>query len=427
MTQTIPHSDHFQVSDGELRADGVSLMDIAAQVQTPCFVYSAASIDGAYKAVDGALAGVPHLVAYAVKANSNLSVLRRLANLGSGADIVSGGELARALEAGFPAERIAFSGVGKTDAEIIAALDAGIRAIHAESEAEVFAIEAIARDRGVVAPIVLRVNPNVDANTHPYISTGLHSTKFGLEFNVTRAILPRILESKHLMLEGLACHVGSMVLDPAPIGEATQRVAEFAVECAKAGAKLKTLDAGGGWPIIYGDEGRAAESHKVFGESIIEGARRGGALDLGVTLMVEPGRSIVGDAGVLLTKVLFIKEQAGKRFVIVDGAMTELIRPALYSAYHAILPVTRPMADLVKGDVVGPVCESTDFFAKDRELPKSLSRGDLLAVRGSGAYAAVMGSNYNTRMLVPEVMVEDGGFRIIRRRQTLDDVLTLER
>lgn len=422
----IPASTHFCMQDRELTVDGIALSRIAEQVGTPCYVYSAAAIEEAYRSIDQALSSVPHMVAYAVKANSNLSVLSLLSRLGSGADIVSGGELTRVLAAGFPPSRVAFSGVGKRDAEIEMALEAGIASLHAESEAEIFAIEEIAKAKSKVAPLVLRVNPDVDANTHPYISTGLHSTKFGIELDVARRMLPHLLQSPHLRLVGIACHVGSMVLDPAPIGEATQRIAEFAVECHKAGAKLEILDAGGGWPILYGNEESVAKSHQIFGQSIIEGMRRGGALDLGLSLMVEPGRSIVGDAGVLLTRVLYIKEQAGKRFVVVDGAMTELIRPALYDAYHAVVPVTQPMQDLSRADVVGPVCESADFFAKDRPLPP-LQRGDLLAVRGAGAYAAVMASNYNSRPMAPEVLAQAGEFAVVRRRQTMDDVLRNER
>lgn len=423
----VPHSDHFHYEDGHLHADGVDLRAIAEAHGTPAYVYSGSAVDRAYATIDAALASVPHLVAYAVKANSNLALLARLARAGCGADIVSGGELTRALRAGFPADRIVFSGVGKTDAEIVAALDAGVQSLHAESEAEIFAIEAIARDRGVVAPISMRINPDVDAQTHPYISTGLHSTKFGLELDVARRVLPQVLASAHLQLEGLACHIGSMVLSPEPLSEAIERTAEFAVECQRAGAQLKTLDAGGGWPILYGDEGRAADSHAVFGQALIDGMRRGGAADLGLTLLVEPGRSVVGDAGILLTRVLYVKEQAGKRFIIVDASMTELIRPALYKAYHAIVPVAAPAAGapMRLADVVGPVCESTDFLAKERLLPE-VQRGDLLVVRGCGAYSAVMASNYNTRTLAPEVLVDGDRFQLVRRRQQIDELLALE-
>lgn len=431
----IPASDHFVYAPDAahggrpaLHAESVPLADIAASVGTPCYVYSAGALDEAYDAVSAALASVPNLVAYAVKANGNLAVLARLAKRGCGADIVSGGELMRALRAGFSPDKIVFSGVGKTDDEIRAALRADIRSLHVESAAEIDAIEAIAAELGVVAKIALRVNPNIDAETHPYISTGLHDTKFGIELDVARELLPRLVNSPRLALEGVACHIGSMVLSPEPIGDAMAIVAGFALECARAGAPIKNVDAGGGWPILYGDEARSAQSHAVFGRAVIDGVARGGAGDLGLTVVVEPGRAIVGDMGVLLTRVVYVKEQCGKRFVVVDAAMTELIRPALYRAHHAIMPVERAAegAAHTPADVVGPVCESTDFLAKERALPP-LARGDLLAIRGAGAYAAVMGSNYNGRPLAPEVLVEGAGYRVVRARQKLEQLWENER
>lgn len=419
---SIPDSDHFVYEGGELCVDGQRLASIAEMVQTPCYVYSAAAVERAYASVAASIAAVPSMVAYAMKANSNGEILRRLSRAGAAVDIVSGGELQRALRAGFPARHIAFSGVGKTDEEIAAALSLGIYALHVESPEELWVIEKIARDKGLRAEVALRVNPDVDAKTHPYISTGIHSTKFGIEFKVARALLPRLLQSPHLSLTGITCHVGSLVLEPSPIAEATQRIAEFAVECHRAGAPLTTLDAGGGWPILYGNEEQQAATHAEFGAALIAGARRGGVLDLGLKLMIEPGRSIVGDAGVLLTRVLYVKEQAGKRFVVVDGSMTELIRPSLYGAYHAVMPVQRGAEQgCSPADLVGPVCESSDFLAKDRPLPM-LKRGDLLAVRGAGAYAAVMGSNYNSRPLAAEVLVDPRGPRVVRDRQPMEDL-----
>ncbi|HKU42036.1 MAG TPA: diaminopimelate decarboxylase, partial [Polyangiales bacterium] len=414
--QRIPASNYFRHSDATLHAESVPLDEIAAHVGTPTFVYSQAALHDAYRGVDAALAEVPHLVAYAVKANGNLAVLSRLARWGCGADIVSGGELARALRAGFAPDKIVFSGVGKTDGEIQAALQAGIRSLHVESTQEIEAVERIAQELGVVARIALRVNPDVDAATHPYISTGLRSTKFGIELGLARELVPRLLASKHLRLEGVACHIGSMVLSPEPIGDAVAITAEFAAECAGRGAPITTVDAGGGWPILYGNEASDAASHALFGRTIIDGLRRGaGKRDL--TLVVEPGRALVGDAGVLLTRVLYVKEQAGKRFVIVDAAMTELIRPALYSAYHAITPVALAAAGgETPADVVGPVCESADFLAKDRALPP-VKRGDLLVIRGTGAYSASMSSNYNSRPFAPEVLVDGAGFQVVRARQ----------
>jgi diaminopimelate decarboxylase len=424
--QRIPASNYFVYRDDQLCAERVALAQIAERVGTQAYVYSRAAFEDAYRSIDAALAEVPHLIAYAVKANGNLSVLSHLARLGCGADIVSGGELLRARRAGFTPDHIVFSGVGKTDPEIRAALSHGIRSLHVESVQEIDAIEAIAAELGVVAQIALRINPDVDAATHPYISTGLHSSKFGIEIELARGLLPRILASRHLNLDGIACHIGSMVLSPEPISDAVTIVAQFAGECARAGARLRTLDAGGGWPILYGNEERMAQSHAVFGRAIIDGLRRGGADALGITLVVEPGRSVVGDSGVLLTRVLYVKEQAGKRFVIVDAAMTELIRPALYRSYHAVMPVTHSEAPQSAADVVGPVCESADFFAQDRPLPP-LARGDLLAIRGAGAYSASMGSNYNSRPFAPEVLVDGDQFGVVRERQTLEDLLRDER
>jgi diaminopimelate decarboxylase len=421
----IPPSPYFVSRSQELQAERVDLAHIAERVGTPAYVYSRAAFEDAYRSIASSLSSVPSLVAYAVKANSNTSVLSHLARLGSGADIVSGGELERALRAGFPPERIVFSGVGKTDVEIKAALTRGIRSLHVESAPEIDAIERIAKELGVVAKISLRLNPDVDPETHPYISTGLHGTKFGLEIDVARALLPRILGSRSLSLEGIACHIGSLVLSPEPLADAVAILAAFCAECARAGAELHTLDAGGGWPILYGDEKSEAQSHAVFGRALIDALRRGGADKLGLTLMVEPGRAVVGDAGVLLTRVVYVKEQMGKRFVIVDAAMSELIRPALYKAYHAIVPVrVRPGAEM-PADIVGPVCESGDFFAHDRPLPP-VERGDLLAIRGAGAYSATMASNYNTRLLAPEVLVDGAEFRVVRKRQTFEQLFENE-
>ena len=425
--QRIPASKYFVYRDGQLHVEGVALSRIAEDVTTPAYVYSRTAFEDAYKSISSALSEVPHTVAYAVKANGNLAVLSRLRQLGASADIVSGGELLRARRAGFAPDKIVFSGVGKTDAELRAALALSIRSIHVESAGELDAIEVIAEELGLSARISLRINPDVDPVTHPYISTGLHSSKFGLELDAARALLPRIIGSKHLQLEGIACHIGSMMLSPEPLRDAVEILARFAGECARAGAKLTTLDAGGGWPVIYGNEEREAQSHAAFGKAIIEGMRRGGGHDLGLSLMVEPGRAVVGDAGVLLTRVLFVKEQAGKRFVVVDAAMTELVRPALYQAYHAVMPVTeQPGAPLLPADVVGPVCESGDFLARGRNLPP-LKRGDLIAIRGAGAYSSSMASTYNTRPLAPEVLVNEEAFSIVRDRQNLDDILRNER
>lgn len=413
-----PKSAHWAYESGELTCDGVCLSALASEHGTPTFVYSAAAIDAAYDALEASVP--PSLVAYAIKANSNLSILRRLAARGCGADIVSGGELSRCLEVGMDPSKIVYSGVGKTDAELRMALEAGIRAVHVESIPEIDALEAIARDRGAPAPMTLRVNPDVDPNTHPYIATGLHDTKFGLELDAARGLLPRLMASPHLRLEGVACHIGSQLSSAEPMAEAVEILGRFALECVAAGATLRSLDAGGGWPIRYGDEDDAHPPWAAFGEAITTGLRRSGADALDLELIVEPGRALVGDAGGLLTRVVFVKEQAGRRFIIVDGAMTELIRPALYDAYHAVMPI-RAVAKEATADLVGPVCETGDFFAIARELPE-VSRGDLVLLRGAGAYGMSMASQYNSRPIAAEVLVEEGQARPIRRRQTYADL-----
>lgn len=428
MSAPIPESEHFVYRDGELHADGVALRAIADRMGTPTFVYSWKQIAAAVGAIDRALGDIPHRIAYAMKANSNLHLLRRLGELGCGADIVSGGELARALKAGIPASEVVFSGVGKTDTEIEAALKAGVSSLHAESAAELDAIEAIAARLGLVAPVSMRVNPDVDPKTHPYIATGLRAAKFGIEMDAARSLIPRILGSQHLDLEGLACHIGSQMADAKPLREAVHIVGKLACDAAEQGARLRSLDAGGGWPISYGDEGHDLRTYAQFGKAIHDGLASSGADKLGLHLTVEPGRCVVGDAGVLLTQVVYVKEQPDKRFAIVDGAMTELLRPALYQAYHAMLPVRAPQTDAAYEaiDVVGPVCESGDFLAKDRPMPP-LKRGDLLAVRGAGAYSATMSSNYNSRPRAPEVLVDGDDWQVIREREQHADLWQHER
>lgn len=420
----VPPSAVFTYVGGKLHAEDVDLAGVAEAVGTPCYVYSAAAIDGAVRGIDAALAPARHTIAYAVKANGNLSLLSRLANAGIGADIVSGGELARCLRAGFSADRIVFSGVGKTPREIREALDAGVRTLHVESSGELDVVEGVARELGKRAAIALRINPDVDAGTHPYIATGLHGNKFGIEPAEARALVPRILASDHLSLEGVACHIGSMVLSPDPMAEALEMTTRFACWCAEQGAPIRAIDSGGGWPVMYGDEKREAASHAAFGAALVEAFRRGGGDTLDAELVVEPGRAIVGDAGVLLARVLYVKQRSNKRFVIVDAAMTDLIRPALYDAYHAVMPVVETAAadeGALPTDVVGPVCESGDFLALGRALP-DLSPGDLLAIRGAGAYGAAMASNYNGRPFAAEVLVEGASHHVIRRRQTIESL-----
>jgi diaminopimelate decarboxylase len=417
----------LQYRNDQLHAEGVALHRLAEEHGTPLFVYGGSAIDAAYAAIDEALAFAPHLIAYAVKANGNLAILARLARLGAGADIVSGGELLRALEAGIPPDRIVFSGVGKRDDEIELALARGIRSLHAESAAEVDAIEAIARRMGKRAPLALRVNPDVDPQTHPYIATGLHESKFGIAIPTAEALVPRIVASPHLALEGVACHIGSQLATPEPLAQAVTLVARFALGCRAAGADVRVLDAGGGWPLAYGSETSPFPPPAAYGAAIQRGLEAAGATDAGLSLVVEPGRSIIGGAGVLLSRVIFVKDRPPKRFVIVDAAMTELLRPALYGAYHAARPVQAPApsAPTQPVDLVGPVCESGDFLAQSRPMPP-LARGDLLIFESAGAYAACMASNYNARPRPAEVLVEGDTHRVIRRRERPEDLWALE-
>jgi diaminopimelate decarboxylase len=395
----------------------VPLDSIAAEVDTPAFVYSGAAIDDAFRSIDEALSFAPHLIAYAVKANGNLSVLARLASQGCGADIVSIGEMQRALKAGFPPERIVYSGVGKRREEIEAAARAGVRALHVENVQELDVVESVAKDLGRPLAIGLRVNPDVDPKTHPYIATGLRESKFGLAIAVAESLVPRVLESPHLELEAVACHIGSQLSSPRPLRDAVEILGHFARHCIEQGATLRAIDVGGGWPMHYGQEVDPYPSASTFGKAIREGLEAAGMLRPGIEIITEPGRALVGDAGVLLTRVLYTKMQSARRFVIVDAAMTELIRPALYGAYHAIMPIAEPAsnAELVAVDVVGPVCESGDFVARDRPLPE-VQPGDLLAIRGAGAYGREMQSMYNARPLPPEVLVDGSRSRVVRRR-----------
>ncbi len=416
-TPHIPESPWFSYRDGMLCCEGVPLSSVAAEVDTPTFVYSGGAIDEAYREIDAALSFAPHMIAYAVKANGNLSILARLASQGSGADIVSIGEMQRALKAGFPPDRIVYTGVGKRREEIVAAAQAGVRAIHVENLQEIDVIESVARELGRPLAIGLRVNPDVDAKTHPYIATGLRESKFGLSIPTAEALVPRILESSHLELEAVACHIGSQLGSPEPLREAIEILGIFAKQCLDRGARLRAIDVGGGWPMHYGREDAPYPPAARFGEAIRGGLEAAGVLRPDIEIVTEPGRAIVGDAGVLLTRVLYTKHQGERRFVIVDAAMTELIRPALYGAYHAIVPVQDPGPDAIAAavDVVGPVCESGDFVAQDRPLPP-LVPGDLLAIRGAGAYGREMQSMYNARPLPPEVLVDGTRSRVVRRR-----------
>ncbi|HEU5169307.1 MAG TPA: diaminopimelate decarboxylase [Gemmatimonadales bacterium] len=398
---------------------GVRLTDIAERVGTPTYVYNLGVIRERYRALDAALAPVPHRICFAVKANANLAVLGTLRDLGAGADIVSGGELRRALIAGFPPERIVFSGVGKSDAELDAAVAAGIGHIHVESEAEVAALGAVAARHARRMRVGIRVNPDVSADTHPYIATGRGGIKFGVPFDQVLPLAREIVAHPGLELDTLAMHIGSQLLDPRPYRIGAGRLVELAAAIRGAGiGTLAAIDIGGGLGIRYHDE-IPLDPGAVL-EAILPLVRGSG-----LALVLEPGRHLVGPAGVLLTEVLSRKHSGGKDLVIVDAGMNDLVRPSHYSAYHEIVELEASGRPAHPVDVVGPVCETGDFLALDRELP-ALARGERIAVLGAGAYGFVMSSNYNSRPRAAEVVVDGGEWRIARARETMDDLLRTE-
>jgi len=409
-----------------LHAESVALPQLAAKYGTPLYVDSAAAIRSRYDAFDRALRGMPHTVCYSVKANSNLSILRLLARKGCGFDVVSGGELERVLIADRRAAgKVVFSGVGKTREELTAALRAGILLFNVESESELSALAECAARLHKAAPVALRVNPDVAAETHPYISTGLRQHKFGVPIRQARSLYAKAGQSPDLQIRGVSVHIGSQITDVAPFGEAMARVAELVRALRQDGHRIVYVDAGGGLGISY-DKPDPGE----FGEYVASyaGALAAPLRGLDVHLLLEPGRAIIGPAGVLLTKVLYRKENDGKRFLVVDAAMNDLIRPALYGAYHEIVPVvlkgdTGPKSEVV--DVVGPICETGDFFARDRALP-SVAEGDLLAILDVGAYGMVLAANYNSRPRPAEILVSGKSAKLIRRREKTSDLLRCE-
>jgi diaminopimelate decarboxylase len=406
----------IRYSGKDLYCEGVALADVAARAGTPAYVYSSAEIAGRYRAYDEALAGLPHMICYAVKANSNLAVLALLAREGAGFDIVSGGELYRVLQAGGDAAKTVFSGVGKTAAEIEFAIAEGIHSFNCESEAELQLIDSLAARRGARAAFALRVNPDVDAATHPYISTGLSEHKFGIPIAEAEGVYERARSFRNLEAVGVSCHIGSQILDPTPIVEALEKLAPLVERLRARGIPIRDLDVGGGLGIAYRPEDQEPE----IGSFIVR--MRARLESAGVNVLLEPGRSIVGPAGVLVTRVLYRKQTARKEFIVVDAAMNDLIRPALYSSHHEILPVRQSDRPPVLADVVGPVCESGDFLARDRVLANVMP-GDYLAVCTAGAYGFVASSNYNSRPRPPEIMVEGGAWRVVRRRETHEDLI----
>lgn len=410
--------DHFTYHSGALNAEDVPLATIADAVGTPFYCYSQASIERQYRIFADALTGLDATVCFAVKANSNLAVLRTLAQLGAGADVVSGGELARALAAGIPADKIVFSGVGKTEAEIEQALAAGIRSINAESEPELAAINRVAKRLGQTAIVTLRINPDVDAHTHAKITTGLNENKFGIEWTVAHRVIADARDLGNVRIVGLAVHIGSQITEYEPFREAFIRVRDLVAMLRADGVTITHLDLGGGLGVPYNGEDipPPVEYGKIVRETVG---------DLGCRLAFEPGRLIVGNAGVLVTRVIYVKDGATRRFVIVDAAMNDLMRPALYDAKHEIVAVsaTNEAPELV--DVVGPVCETGDTFATQLALAP-VKAGDLLAIRTAGAYGSVMSSTYNSRDLIPEVLVRGADFAVVRKRIGLQTFLDHE-
>lgn len=408
-------SPPFSRVDGELHAEGVALSRIAEAVGTPVFVYSAGRLCERYRTLDAAFGSVPHLIAYSIKSNPNLAVVKTLLDCGAGIDVTSKGELFRALRAGGDPAKMVYSGVGKRDDEIDAALEAGIKMFNVESRAELRRIDAVAAARGVVAPVAFRVNPDVDPQTHPYISTGLRTSKFGIPIQEAGEAYGEAKALEHVQPIGVDCHIGSQLTKARPFGDALARVANLVRDLRDAGHPIEVIDVGGGLGVVYEDE--EPPSMQEYADVVADAV---GGLDC--ELVLEPGRSITANAGVFVTRVIYDKRNEDKHFVIVDGAMTDLIRPALYQSYQGIEPVAAPRASEHVVDVVGPVCESGDFLAKDRKLPE-VERGELLAVHSSGAYGFTMSSNYNGRPRAAEVLVRGDRFAVVRERETLEDLV----
>ncbi|HEX9879082.1 MAG TPA: diaminopimelate decarboxylase [Candidatus Binatia bacterium] len=412
--------DFFAYRNGELFAEGVPVERIALEVGTPAYIYSLATLRRHYRVFDEAFAPSPHLVCFSVKANSNLAVLRVFVKEGAGFDIVSGGELFRVLKAGTDPKKVVFSGVGKSSQEIQYALESGILMFNVESEPELDVINQVAGRLGKKAPVSLRVNPDVDPQTHPYISTGMKKSKFGIDIKRSVEQYSKARTLSHLEVVGVDCHIGSQLTSVSPFVDALARVRSLVENLLGEGAGIRYLDLGGGLGIRYKDE--EPPLPKEYADAVM-GAMKG----IDVTLILEPGRVIVGNAGIMVMKVIYLKESGEKTFIIVDGAMNDLIRPALYGSHQNIRPVKEHSlgGERVVADVVGPICESGDFFAKDREIERP-GRGDLLAIMSAGAYGFTMASNYNSRPRAPEVLVDGQNYFVVRKRETLDDLISGE-
>ena len=409
---------HFAYRDQALYAEGVPLERVAAKFGTPCFVYSRAALESTYRAYDEALVHRDHLICYAVKANSNIALLNLLARLGSGFDIVSGGELARVLAAGGDPRKTVFSGVGKTTDEMRAALAAGILCFNVESEDELARLDRVAGELGKVAPVSLRVNPDVDAKTHPYIATGLKENKFGIPFASALSLYRTGAAMKHLHVIGIDCHIGSQLTEIPPFIAALQKLLDLVDRLAAEGIAIDHIDIGGGLGIRYRDETPPAVADYIHALTTC-------LADHKQKIMFEPGRSLVGNTGILLTRIEYLKHGADRNFAVVDAAMNDLIRPALYDAWHDIQPVVQRRTATRRYEIVGPICESGDFLGRDREL--SLAEGDLIAIMSAGAYAMTMSSNYNTRPRAAEVMIAGSDMHLIRERENVAQLFASER
>lgn len=410
--------DYFNYHNHILHAESVNLMNLANKYGTPCYVYSYATLERHWHAFENAFAQRNHQICYAVKANSNLSLLQVLAQLGAGFDIVSGGELERVLRAGGDASKVVFSGVGKTADEMRHALQVGIYCFNVESQAELLLLNQIAGELNTQAPIALRINPDIDAQTHPYISTGLKENKFGIEVDAALAIYTQAANLPHIKIQGIGCHIGSQLTQMTPFVDALKRIVHLVELLEAQGITLQHIDLGGGLGVRYRQENPPEPKEYVATLLEILG-------DKPHKILLEPGRALIANAGILLTRIQYLKLTEHKNFAIVDAAMNDLMRPALYSAWHDIIPVKpRELDDSKIYDVVGPICESSDFLGKDRQL--NVIAGDLLAVRSCGAYGFTMSSHYNSRPRAPEIMVKGGQTIVIRRRETIDDLLALE-
>jgi len=411
-------SKYFHYQQDRLFAEDVPLDDIARRFGTPCYVYSRAALTDGYRQFAEAFKSREHLICYAVKANSNLAILNLFARLGAGFDIVSGGELQRVLAAGGAANKVVFSGVGKSEAEMRQALEAGILCFNVESSSELDRLDEVAASLGKIAPVSLRVNPDVDAKTHPYISTGLKQNKFGVAYTEALALYRKAAAMPHLRVTGMDCHIGSQLTETSPFIAAAEKVLALVDQLAAAGIVLEHLDLGGGLGICYNDE--TPPSIAEYAKALL-GALSG----CSEKIIVEPGRVLVGNAGVLLTRIEYLKHGEEKNFAIVDAAMNDLMRPALYDAYHAILPVLKKRDEKVQYEVVGPICETGDFIGHAREM--AVDKGDALAVMSAGAYGMSMSSNYNTRPRAAEVMVDGAEVHLVRERETVRQLYASEK